>query len=172
MQFLFEGQCLQDIFAMAVSLKTSQLCMTCRSCSRSGQRDSHLVEDTSNCACCMTHTSLWYSGWRNSYWLARFHSRLWLLCTSRQRSVSWIRERSTRRRRYTCFGKIKAQRRRTALLRRATSVIGMAPDVDPSTWDHSEIDKYGLGKVRPLDLFYRLFAIDVKKRAACSCAPL
>lgn len=31
-------------------------------------------------------------------------------------------------------------------LRRATSVIGMAPDVDPSTWDHSEIEKYGLGK--------------------------
>lgn len=31
-------------------------------------------------------------------------------------------------------------------LRRATSVIGMAPDVDPSTWDHSEIERYGLGK--------------------------
>ena len=56
-------------------------------------------------------------------------------------------------------------------LRRATSVIGMAPDVDPSTWDHSEIDKYGLGKVRPLDLFYRLFAIDVKKRTALQLCP-
>jgi hypothetical protein len=31
-------------------------------------------------------------------------------------------------------------------LRRGTSVIGMAPDIDPSTWDHSELDKYGLGK--------------------------
>lgn len=31
-------------------------------------------------------------------------------------------------------------------LRRGTSVIGMAPDIDPATWDHSEIDKYGLGK--------------------------
>ncbi len=31
-------------------------------------------------------------------------------------------------------------------LRRATAVIGMAPDLDPTTWDHSELDKYGLGK--------------------------
>ena len=31
-------------------------------------------------------------------------------------------------------------------LRRATSIIGMAPDIDPATWDHSEIEKYGLGK--------------------------
>lgn len=31
-------------------------------------------------------------------------------------------------------------------LRRGTAVIGMAPDLDPATWDHSELDKYGLGK--------------------------
>ena len=30
-------------------------------------------------------------------------------------------------------------------LRRGTAVIGMAPDLDPMTWDHSEIEKYGLG---------------------------
>ena len=30
-------------------------------------------------------------------------------------------------------------------LRRATAVIGMAPDLDPTTWDHSELDRYGLG---------------------------
>lgn len=30
-------------------------------------------------------------------------------------------------------------------LRRATAVIGMAPDINPATWDHREIDRYGLG---------------------------
>lgn len=30
-------------------------------------------------------------------------------------------------------------------LRRAVSVVGLAHDIDPSTWDHSELDKYGLG---------------------------
>ena len=56
-------------------------------------------------------------------------------------------------------------------LKRATSIIGMAPDVDPSAWDHSEIDKYGLGKVRPLDLFYKIFAINVKDRVAVQLCP-
>jgi hypothetical protein len=56
-------------------------------------------------------------------------------------------------------------------LKRATSVIGMAPDVDPASWDHSEIDKYGLGKVRPLDLFYSVFSINVKERTAVQLCP-
>ena len=56
-------------------------------------------------------------------------------------------------------------------MKRATSIIGMAPDVDPSAWDHSEIDKYGLGKVRPLDLFYKVFSIDVKERSAVQLCP-
>lgn len=30
-------------------------------------------------------------------------------------------------------------------LRRGTSIIQMAPDIDPSSWDHRELDKYGLG---------------------------
>ncbi len=38
-------------------------------------------------------------------------------------------------------------------LRRATSVIGMAPDVDPTTWDHTEIDRYGLGKGKQAGVF-------------------
>lgn len=29
---------------------------------------------------------------------------------------------------------------------RATALIGMAPDIDPKTYDHSEIDRYGTGK--------------------------
>eukprot|EP01031_Cornospumella_fuschlensis_P023507 gene23507-28513_t len=56
-------------------------------------------------------------------------------------------------------------------LRRATAVIGMAPDVDPKTWDHSEIDKYGLGKVRDLQLFYKLFLIDPTRRKASPLCP-
>ena len=30
-------------------------------------------------------------------------------------------------------------------LMRATSIIGMAPDIDPNSWDHTEEQKYGLG---------------------------
>jgi hypothetical protein len=29
---------------------------------------------------------------------------------------------------------------------RATAVIGLAPDLKPEQWDHSELEKYGLGK--------------------------
>ena len=29
---------------------------------------------------------------------------------------------------------------------RATALIGMNPDIDPSTYDHSEIERYGIGK--------------------------
>lgn len=56
-------------------------------------------------------------------------------------------------------------------LRRATAVIGMAPDIDPSTWDHSEIEKYGLGKVRSLETFYKLFLIDPVNRKAVQLCP-
>lgn len=56
-------------------------------------------------------------------------------------------------------------------LRRSTSVIGMAPDIDPSTWDHSELERYGLGKVRDLSLFYKLFLIDTHERKATQLCP-
>eukprot|EP01038_Epipyxis_sp_PR26KG_P007065 gene7065-9644_t len=56
-------------------------------------------------------------------------------------------------------------------MKRNTAVIGMAPDLDPSTWDHRETDKYGLGKERPLDLFYKLFLIDPQKRKATQLCP-
>lgn len=29
---------------------------------------------------------------------------------------------------------------------RATALIGMAPGLDPALYDHSEIEKYGVGK--------------------------
>jgi hypothetical protein len=56
-------------------------------------------------------------------------------------------------------------------LRRGTAVIGMAPDLDPSTWDHSELEKYGLGNVRELSLFYKLFLIDAQARSAVQLCP-
>ncbi len=81
-------------------------------------------------------------------------------------------ERSSRRKKIHMFWENtghKGEGQRS--LKRATSIIGMAPDVDPSAWDHSEIDKYGLGKVRPLDLFYKVFSIDVKERSAVQLCP-
>jgi hypothetical protein len=56
-------------------------------------------------------------------------------------------------------------------LRRATHIVGMAPDVDPSTYDHTEEERYGLGKVRPLSEFYRLFLIDADERKATQLCP-
>jgi hypothetical protein len=57
-------------------------------------------------------------------------------------------ERSSRRKKIPMFWehseKHKGEGQRS--LRRATAVIGMAPDIDPSTYDHSETDRYGLGK--------------------------
>jgi hypothetical protein len=51
-------------------------------------------------------------------------------------------------------------------LKRGTAVIGMAPDLDPATWDHSELERYGLGSVRDVQLFYKLFLIDTQARKA------
>jgi hypothetical protein len=55
-------------------------------------------------------------------------------------------------------------------LKRATAVIGMSPNLDPGSWDHSETDRYGLGTVRDVSLFYKLFLIDpVEKKATQLC---
>ena len=50
-------------------------------------------------------------------------------------------------------------------------MIGMARDIDPSTWDHREIERYGVGTVRDKDLFYKLFLIDPIKRKATQLCP-
>eukprot|EP01037_Dinobryon_pediforme_P045365 gene45365-57824_t len=47
----------------------------------------------------------------------------------------------------------------------------MAPDLDPNSWDHREMDRYGLGKERDLQLFYKLFLIDPFKRKATQLCP-
>jgi [Skp1-protein]-hydroxyproline N-acetylglucosaminyltransferase len=56
-------------------------------------------------------------------------------------------------------------------LKRATAIIGMARDLDPNSWDHTEEDKYGLGKVRQLDEFYEIFLINpIDRKAINLCA--
>jgi len=56
-------------------------------------------------------------------------------------------------------------------LKRGTAVIKMAPDLKDSDWDHSELDRYGLGTVRTTELFYKLFLIDTQARKATQLCP-
>ncbi|KAJ1424397.1 GlcNAc-domain-containing protein [Ochromonadaceae sp. CCMP2298] len=56
-------------------------------------------------------------------------------------------------------------------LKRATAIIGMAPGIPEDAWDHSEMEKYGLGRVRDVALYYRLFMIDPLKRVATPLCP-
>ena len=48
--------------------------------------------------------------------------------------------------------------------RRAMALIGMAPDIDPATYDTTDAARYGMGTERPVQWFYDLFLIDVHKR--------
>lgn len=80
-------------------------------------------------------------------------------------------------------------------IRRGVAIVGMAPDLDPSSWDASELDKYGLGTgkvvllficsmsrfhlmiylgdftARNISLFYKLFLIDPVHRKARQICP-
>jgi hypothetical protein len=56
-------------------------------------------------------------------------------------------------------------------LLRATSVIHLAEDIDAASWDHSELDRYGIGTDRDYKLFYKLFLIDVQARKATQLCP-
>ena len=82
-------------------------------------------------------------------------------------------ERSSRRKKIPMFWENSAAHRGAGVkaLKRSMSIIGMAPDVPPEEWDHSEIDKYGIGNVRSVDLFYKLFLIDVQARKATQLCP-
>eukprot|EP00565_Helicotheca_tamesis_P003537 CAMPEP_0185734394 /NCGR_PEP_ID=MMETSP1171-20130828/22360_1 /TAXON_ID=374046 /ORGANISM="Helicotheca tamensis, Strain CCMP826" /LENGTH=559 /DNA_ID=CAMNT_0028404381 /DNA_START=36 /DNA_END=1716 /DNA_ORIENTATION=+ len=44
---------------------------------------------------------------------------------------------------------------------RLLGIVGMNPEVPRSQWDHTEEDRYGLGKVRDVTKFYETFGIDV-----------
>ena len=41
----------------------------------------------------------------------------------------------------------------------------MAPDLDPASYDHEEEKLYGLGDVRPVEEFYRLFGMNVRRKS-------
>jgi hypothetical protein len=47
---------------------------------------------------------------------------------------------------------------------RLLGIVHMNPEVDPSYWDHTEMDRYGLGGVRTPEQFYDYFGIDVVKK--------
>jgi len=82
-------------------------------------------------------------------------------------------ERSSRRKKIHMFWENSEKHKGEAQksLKRALAVIGMAPDLDPSTWDHRQINKYGIGKARSLDQFYKLFLINPLKRKAVQLCP-
>lgn len=56
-------------------------------------------------------------------------------------------------------------------LMRGMSVIKMSLDIDPSSYDHTEEDRYGLGTVRDVNLFYKLFLINRQERKAVQLCP-
>lgn len=56
-------------------------------------------------------------------------------------------------------------------LRRALAAIGMAPGVDPASYTHAELTRYGVGHARPLALFYKLFLVDPVHRVANPLCP-
>jgi len=49
-------------------------------------------------------------------------------------------------------------------MRRMVAITKMAPDIDPSSYDHEHEELYGLGTERPVELFYKVFGMDVRKK--------
>lgn len=49
-------------------------------------------------------------------------------------------------------------------MQRLLGIVHMNPEVDPSEWDHTDTDRYGLGGVRTAEQFYSIFGIDVHKK--------
>jgi hypothetical protein len=47
---------------------------------------------------------------------------------------------------------------------RLLGIVHMNPEVDPSTWDHTDEDRFGLGGVRTPEQFYDYFGIDVVQK--------
>jgi len=50
-------------------------------------------------------------------------------------------------------------------MRRMVALIKMAPELSPSSYDHQDEAKYGLGAKRPVELFYKLFGMDVRRKS-------
>lgn len=56
-------------------------------------------------------------------------------------------------------------------LKRSMSIIKLTPGVSAAEWDHTEDQRYGLGKVRDVGEFYRIFLIDPINRTAVPLCP-
>ena len=56
-------------------------------------------------------------------------------------------------------------------LARSMSLIKMAPDIPDKNWDHTDIERYGLGTVRSVELFYKLFLINTNDRTSEQLCP-
>jgi len=65
----------------------------------------------------------------------------------------------------------KKEEEETRAYARSVSIIKMATDIDASLWDHREVDKYGLGDVRSVDLFYKIFLVDPVHRNSTQLCP-
>jgi hypothetical protein len=46
-------------------------------------------------------------------------------------------------------------------MKRLLGIVHMNPEVDPSEWEHTDEELYGLGGVRTPEKFYKVFGIDV-----------
>jgi Glycosyltransferase (GlcNAc) len=51
-------------------------------------------------------------------------------------------------------------------MQRLLGIVHMNPEVDPSLWDHTEQDVYGLGGVRTPERFYKTYGIDVVRKTS------
>lgn len=49
-------------------------------------------------------------------------------------------------------------------MKRLLGIVHMNPEVKPSEWDHTDVERYGLGAVRTPEQFYKTFGIDVVKK--------
>ena len=56
-------------------------------------------------------------------------------------------------------------------LKRSMSVVRMSLDIPDDQYDHSDISKYGLGTVRDVELYYKLFLINRVDRKATQLCP-
>lgn len=71
---------------------------------------------------------------------------------------------SARRRGVHSFWENRGAGDPSSAMRRMVGLIRMAPDLNPSSYDHAGEESYGVGSVRPVEEFYKLFGMDVRKK--------
>jgi len=71
---------------------------------------------------------------------------------------------SARRRGVHSFWENRGAGNAATAMQRMVGLIKMAPDLNPKLYDHVDEDIYSTGTVRPVERFYELFGMDVKKK--------